>query len=125
MKKITKDLANRLVQNLNRNVLLENLQDRQVVTKALEFAIEAHKGQLRKGDGKPYIVHPVNVAMILTKLNLPDQVIAAGLLHDTVEDTNTSIKDIEVNFGSMVAKVVDDLTEKDKSLPWKVRKNRQ
>lgn len=122
MKKIPKDWGELFVQNLNRNVLLEELEDKNMVTKALEFAIKAHEGQIRKGDGKPYIIHPINVAIIIARANFPDLVIAAGLLHDTVEDTKISVRNIEDNFGSTVAEIVDDLTEKDKSLPWKVRK---
>lgn len=93
-----------------------------LTSRALEFALRAHEGQVRKGDGKPYIIHPVGVALIVTQFSTEDTIVAAALLHDTVEDTQTTIEDIQKNFGSDVAKIVSDVTEHDKSLPWRERK---
>lgn len=93
-----------------------------LVQKALEFAINAHLGQKRKGNGKPYIIHPLGVALILAKVGADDQTIAAGLLHDVLEDTNVKKEELVREFGQEVADIVDDVTEQDKSLPWKVRK---
>lgn len=93
-----------------------------LVQKALEFAINAHKDQIRKGDGKPYILHPVGVALNLAQEGADNITIAAGLLHDVLEDTEVSREILEKEFGTEIAKIVNDVTEQDKSLPWKVRK---
>lgn len=58
------------------------------IEKALRIAVEAHKDQTRKGDGSPYIVHPLMVAFKLQKYNFPDAVIVAALTHDVLEDTD-------------------------------------
>jgi len=83
------------------------------VDKAYEFAIEKHKGQTRKS-GEPYYLHPVEVAQTLTKLRLDIPTITAALLHDTVEDTEVSIEEIEKNFGPEVKSLVDGLTKLSK-----------
>lgn len=93
-----------------------------LVQKALEFAINAHLGQKRKGNSKPYIVHPLGVALILAKVGADDQTIAAGLLHDTLEDTNIKKEELVREFGQEVTDIVNDVTEQDKSLTWNVRK---
>lgn len=117
-----KDWGQRFVEALNRNLILEDEWEKSVVAKALEFAINVHKNQIRKAGGASYILHPIGVAIITAKVIPNDFVIAGALLHDTVEDTETTLEEIEKNFGSIVAKIVGDLTEKDKKLPWKVRK---
>ena len=90
--------------------------------KALRFAATAHSGQVRKGTEVPYIVHPVAVFSILQQQNCPEPVVIAGLLHDTVEDTDIQISDIDAEFGSKVADIVNACTEPDKTLPWERRK---
>ena len=87
---------------------------------ALIFAIEAHKNQKRKDD-KPYIFHPVSVAMELAKNGADDDLISAGLLHDTIEDTTVSYDELEEKFGENIAKLVLSDTE-DKKLSWEERK---
>lgn len=87
---------------------------------ALVFAIEAHKNQKRK-DGKPYIYHPVSVAINLAKSGADDDLICAGLLHDTVEDTTASYDELQEEFGESIAKLVLSDTE-DKKLSWENRK---
>jgi (p)ppGpp synthase/HD superfamily hydrolase len=90
---------------------------------ALAFATKAHEGQLRKsGDKIPYIVHPVSVAMLLTRYLHEEDVIIAGLLHDTVEDTEVTLKQISKEFGSRVSEIVEVETETQKELPWETRK---
>lgn len=90
---------------------------------AKEFAIKAHKGQKRKSDtSKPMIIHPINVANILSEYNFDDNVVAAGYLHDVVEDTKYTLKDIEKKFGQDIASLVNGATEPDKSLSWEERK---
>lgn len=87
------------------------------------FAIKAHKGQVRKSDKeKPMVIHPINVGNILEENNYDDNVIAAGYLHDVVEDTNYTIEDIENQFGTDIASLVMGASEPDKSLSWEERK---
>lgn len=83
------------------------------IDKAYNFAIEKHKGQLRKS-GEPYYIHPVEVAQTLTKLKLDIPTITAALLHDTVEDTDVNIDEIEKEFGLEVRGLVDGLTKLSK-----------
>src|SRR5574344_103388 len=97
--------------------------DNNIKTKALEFAIKAHKGQRRKSDStKPMIIHPINVANILEENGFDDNGIGAGYLHDVVEDTKYSIDDIRNNFNDDIASLVEGASEPDKSLSWEVRK---
>ena len=84
-----------------------------MIEEAYEFAREMHEGQYRKS-GEPYIIHPVNVAIILADLGLDDNAIAAGLLHDVVEDTDCSSLDLERKFNEEVAFLVEGVTKLDK-----------
>lgn len=93
-----------------------------IKTKAREFAVKAHMGQLRKNEkDKPMIMHPISVGNLLEEYGYDDNVIAAGYLHDVVEDTEYILEDIEKYFGSDVASLVGGNTE-DKSLSWEERK---
>ena len=85
-------------------------EDKKIITKAIKFSEEAHKNQLRKS-GDPYVVHPIEVAIILTSINLDASGIAAGLLHDTIEDTKISINQITNNFGDQISELVQGLTK--------------
>ncbi len=87
--------------------------DISLIEKAYNTAYEAHKDQMRKS-GEPYIIHPLCVALILAELQLDKESIAAGLLHDVVEDTALTIDDLEREFGSDVALIVDGVTKLDK-----------
>ncbi|MCM1100207.1 MAG: bifunctional (p)ppGpp synthetase/guanosine-3',5'-bis(diphosphate) 3'-pyrophosphohydrolase [Clostridium sp.] len=87
--------------------------DTSMITKAYETAREAHKDQLRKS-GEPYIIHPLNVAIILAELELDKETIVAGLLHDVVEDTVMTEEDLEREFGKDVALLVDGVTKLEK-----------
>ena len=81
---------------LKENILKYNPHsDLEFIRKAAEFAVNAHEGQNRKS-GEPFVIHPYNVALILSELEMDDEAIAAGLLHDTVEDTEARIEDIQV-----------------------------
>lgn len=93
------------------------------VTKAASFAIQMHEGQLRKGDGRPYIIHPIGVALKVASV-APENytAIAAAFLHDGPEDKRTTMEAILLEFGPGVTRIVDDVTEKDKSLSWRERK---
>ncbi|XP_075154418.1 metazoan SpoT homolog-1 isoform X2 [Haematobia irritans] len=97
------------------------------IMKCLQFAAFKHRNQRRKDITEtPYINHPINVAVILsTEANISDVVvIMAALLHDTVEDTDTTFEEIENLFGSDVSSIVREVTD-DKSLPKEVRKQKQ
>ena len=85
-----------------------------VVKKALEFATEAHKGQVRKYTGEPYIVHPIEVMELVKQVIDDPEMQAAALLHDVVEDTPVSINEIKDEFGPRVAALVSDLTDVSK-----------
>ncbi|MEE8886758.1 MAG: bifunctional (p)ppGpp synthetase/guanosine-3',5'-bis(diphosphate) 3'-pyrophosphohydrolase [Eubacteriales bacterium] len=84
--------------------------DISMITKAYHVASEAHKNQKRKS-GEPYIIHPLCVAIILAELELDKESIVAGLLHDVVEDTILTREEIEKEFGSEVAEIVDGVTK--------------
>ena len=85
--------------------------DKLLIRKALDIAIDAHSTQTRKS-GKPYIFHPISVAKIVaSKIGLDGQSIASALLHDVVEDSKYSIEKIEEIFGEEIAKIVEGLTK--------------
>jgi len=88
---------------------------------AVLFAEKAHRGQKRKGTDIDYITHPMEVFQILTSMNAGYELLIAGLLHDTVEDTDVTIDDIRKAFGERVATLVGNHSE-DKSKTWKERK---
>ncbi len=91
--------------------------------KAKLFAIEAHMGQVRKSEpDKPMIIHPISVGQLLENFGYDENVVAAGYLHDVVEDTKYTMKDIEREFGKDIANLVNDASEPDKSLTWEERK---
>ena len=81
-----------------------------IITKAFNFARQAHKG-VRRLSGEPYIMHPIAVARIACEeMGLGSTSISAALLHDVVEDTDYTVEDIENIFGSKIAMIVDGLT---------------
>ena len=87
------------------------------------FAINAHYGQVRKSEiDKPMIIHPINVANILNEYSFDDNVIAAGYLHDVVEDTKYNDEDILKEFGEDILSLVMGDSEPDKKLSWEERK---
>jgi len=95
------------------------------IIRALNFATMAHEGQKRKGSSIPYIVHPVEVAMILQENNLSEDIIAAGLLHDILEDTDKTEEEIKNEFDETILKLVigasEELDEREKR-EWEERK---
>lgn len=95
-----------------------------MIYKAVQFAIKAHADQKRKLDGDLYVAHPLEVGVILAKEGLSDSVIAAGILHDTLEDTATTLDKIAMHFNAEVADLVNFCTEQDKTLSWQERKER-
>src|SRR5487761_2240183 len=85
--------------------------DKEMVRRAFEMAVEAHKTMRRKS-GEPYILHPLAVAMIcVEEIGLGVRSSICALLHDTVEDTDISLEDVEREFGSEIARIVDGLTK--------------
>ena len=89
---------------------LYTIADRELISRAYRLAETAHSGQNRVS-GEPYINHCVAVASILAELRVPVEVVVAGLLHDTVEDTAVTLDDIRNDFGEDVAKLVDGVTK--------------
>ena len=94
-----------------------------LVQRAYEFAARAHEGQMRQS-GDPYVTHPLSVAGIITQLKLDVPSVCAGLLHDSVEDTSTTIEELTDKFGQEIAFLVDGVTKLGK-LPWSTREERQ
>jgi GTP diphosphokinase / guanosine-3',5'-bis(diphosphate) 3'-diphosphatase len=84
--------------------------DRDLITRAFRFAARAHEGQRRRS-GHEFIYHPWSVATICAELRLDEQTIAAALLHDVVEDTDVEIDDIRLEFGDVVAHLVEGVTK--------------
>jgi GTP diphosphokinase / guanosine-3',5'-bis(diphosphate) 3'-diphosphatase len=84
--------------------------DLELVRKAYEFSQKYHAGQTR-ASGKPYLVHPLEVALVLAGMKLDPVAVAAGLLHDSVEDTSVTIVDIRKEFGEQVAHIVEGVTK--------------
>ena len=82
----------------------------QKIKKAVSFADKAHQGQFRKS-GEPFIIHPINVGMILASLKMDADTIIAGLLHDVVEDCDISLSEVRKEFGKNVSKLVDGMTK--------------
>ncbi|MFN7357013.1 MAG: RelA/SpoT family protein, partial [Pseudanabaena sp.] len=91
----------------------ESLEDEDVVCRALEFAYRLHDGQCR-ASGEPYILHPIAVASILKDLGGSNAMIAAGFLHDVVEDTDVTCEQIEEKFGKEVRQLVEGVTKLSK-----------
>jgi len=92
-----------------------------LVEKAEKFAKEAHEGQYRKILKQPFITHPKSVAQTLAEAGLSEETVAAGFLHDVVEDTKFTKEDITREFGNIVAEIVSGNTEQ-KELSWEERK---
>ena len=84
--------------------------DVDTIRRAYEFAAEAHAGQTR-ASGEQYVSHTVEVATILASLQMDTDTIVAGLIHDTLEDTELSVREIERRFGPQVAAIVDGVTK--------------
>jgi (p)ppGpp synthase/HD superfamily hydrolase len=78
---------------------------------ALAYAERQHAGQRPAADGAPFVVHPLEVACLLYRAGAPDHVIAAGLLHDTIEKTDANAADLETRFGSRIATIVLAVSE--------------
>jgi (p)ppGpp synthase/HD superfamily hydrolase len=94
-----------------------------LIERAMRLAVRAHQGQMRKEADLPYISHPAMVALILTRHGFSDEVIAAGLVHDTVEDTDITSKELRRELGEEVEGIVAAVTNDD-SLSWEEKKKK-
>jgi (p)ppGpp synthase/HD superfamily hydrolase len=95
-----------------------------LLKRALDAAAVWHADQVRKYPGVrvPYVSHPAGVVSILARHGLPEHVLAAGALHDVVEDTAATFEELRARFGEPVATLVRWVSEEDKTLPWEARK---
>lgn len=94
---------------------------------AIHFATEAHASQVRKGSRTPYILHPLEVGAILSSMTDDEEIIAVGVLHDVLEDTDTEESELEAQFGERIHRLVaaeseDKQSDLDSKLSWKSRK---
>src|SRR3989339_605930 len=97
--------------SLAKYTLNEEQEKKEILRTAFEMAANAHKTMRRKS-GEPYILHPIAVAMIcVEEIGLGVRSTICALLHDTVEDTDISLEDVEMEFGTEIAKIVDGLTK--------------
>lgn len=97
------------------------------IEKAIIFATHAHEGATRKGKDKAYILHPLEAMIIAAGVTEDEDVLAAAVLHDTIEDTDTTYEDIEREFGKQVADLVGNESEnkredRPKAETWQIRK---
>ena len=105
---------------------MNNPLDTQLFDKALKFATDAHSGTERRGKNFPYIIHPMEAATIVATITTDPELLAAAVLHDTVEDTDVTIEDIRNEFGERVATLVEHETAKlPHGTPWRTRKKSQ
>ena len=98
-----------------------------LILKATHFAAQKHRDQRRKDKhNSPYIIHPISVALAIAQIGDVDdpEILAAALLHDTIEDTDTTSEELEEQFGEQVCKYVLEVSD-DKNLPKSERKKRQ
>jgi GTP diphosphokinase / guanosine-3',5'-bis(diphosphate) 3'-diphosphatase len=84
--------------------------DLTIVKKAYDYSLKHHEGQTR-ASGEPYLIHPLEVALVLCEMKMDPVAVAAGLLHDSVEDTSVTIEDIRKEFGEQVAHIVEGVTK--------------
>ena len=105
-------MINQAYQNLLNIYLSSNHRKKvEIIDKAFKFARDAHKG-IRRRSGEPYIMHPIAVAtIVIQEIGLGSTSISAALLHDVVEDTDYTVEDIETQFGTKIARIVDGLTK--------------
>lgn len=92
-----------------------------MIERATALAVRAHTGQMRKEASVPYIVHPVAVALVLARYGFSDAVVAAGIVHDVVEDTSVDDVELRRELGDEVADLVAPVTHDD-ALPWEEKK---
>src|SRR5271163_3649540 len=111
---------NELIETVRKN---RPSDDTEIIRKAWDYCLEHHNGQLR-ASGEPYVLHPLEVAQVVAEMKLDSTAIAAGLLHDAVEDTPVTTEDISEQFGEQVAHIVEGVTKIDK-IQFANREDRQ
>ena len=122
--KITQEMFDARFAKLLRQVQANRpSEDVSLIRKAWDFCVQHHAGQER-ASGEPYIIHPLEVAEVLAEMKLDATAIAAGLLHDSVEDTPATNEEIAVSFGDQVAHIVEGVTKIDK-IQFANREDRQ
>ena len=109
----TEQLENRLQTIIRKVEVYHPNPDTDVLRRAFEYAVQRHEGQIRKS-GEPYMTHPLEVMDIIAELRLDIASLCAGLLHDTVEDTDATVEEVSELFGHDVAFLVDGLTKLSK-----------
>ncbi|MDX1920086.1 MAG: HD domain-containing protein [Candidatus Caenarcaniphilales bacterium] len=93
-----------------------------LIDKAIKVACVAHKDQCRKGSNVPYVSHLFAVALILQEAGACKEQIIAGILHDTLEDTDYTYEELKEEFGTTIADYVKFCSEYDPKAPWQLRK---
>ena len=105
------DLVTHTIEDVIQELKQRNRRaDTKLIMKAYNYAKDLHGDQLRKS-GEPYIIHPIQVAYVITTLGLDEDTVCAALLHDVVEDTEATIEDIEREFNKEIAEMVDGVTK--------------
>ena len=121
---VTQEMIDKRFETLLRQVQANRpSEDISLIRKAWEFCVQHHAGQMR-ASGEPYIIHPLEVAEVLAEMKLDATAIAAGLLHDSVEDTPATSEEIAAGFGDQVAHIVEGVTKIDK-IQFANREDRQ
>ncbi len=121
---VTQEMIDNRFEKLLRQVQANRpSEDISLIRKAWEFCVQHHAGQAR-ASGEPYVIHPLEVAEVLAEMKLDATAIAAGLLHDSVEDTPATNEEIGQNFGDQVAHIVEGVTKIDK-IQFANREDRQ
>ena len=105
------EIINYILEKYRDNGLDKNIVDK--INEAYLFAVDKHKGKMRK-NGEEFITHPLNVAKILTDINVDETTIIAALIHETISESDATLESIEEKFGSSVANIVDNLTKINK-----------
>lgn len=100
------------------------VDDLEITRRALAFAAERHAGQRREADHAPFILHPLEVAHLLRGRDYPDEVVAAGVLHDVIEDADVEHDELRARFGERVARLVCAVSESPGGGDWAERKAR-
>ncbi len=121
--KITKKPATDIEELIELAAVYNPEVNRELLRRAYEFASEAHTGQKRL-TGEDYMIHPLEVARVLTELEMDDATLAAALLHDVVEDTGHEINEVQALFGSEIALLVEGVT-KLRRIQFDTRRERQ
>lgn len=105
---------------------MNNPLETKLFDEAVRFAVEAHSGTERRGKAYPYIIHPMEAASIVASITNDPELLAAAILHDTIEDTHVTLEQIRQVFGERVATLVKNETAPaDKTLTWREKKEAQ